>query len=171
MGGLASHHTVTLAASDDALRRWAFEAQPGARLLYASGTEPPRDQPVWLAVRALVDLGLIRTFSPRRADGQGFNFVVERIQGPIAIHDTTSREARVFAEIERCLAIGEPMPTDAQFARRCGFANADAASFAVRKLKDVKAGDRRIAVINWGPNEHRQAMILSTGQITIRRKL
>ncbi|MGO1304728.1 MAG: hypothetical protein ACTMKV_08075 [Sphingomonas parapaucimobilis] len=171
MGGLAAQTGgATLAASEAALRAWVFTARPGARLTFATGQEPPRDQPIWSAVRAMVDMGLISMFSPRRPDGRGFDYVAHRLPSPVAIHDDASREARVFAEIERCVAIGEPMPTDRQLARRCGFGHADEASYALRKLKARTAGDRRICVINHGPLEHRQAIILSTGGTTIRRK-
>lgn len=170
MGGLAGHTVIgTLAASEAALRAWVFEAQPGARVTFATGAEPPRDHPVWSAARAMIDMGLIRTFQPRRADGQGFDFVAQRLASPIALHDDASREARVFAELHRCIAIGEPMPTDRQLAKRCGLGHADEASYALRKLKAREAGDRRISVINWGPLEHRQVTILSSGLTSIRR--
>ncbi|WP_343526725.1 hypothetical protein [Sphingomonas sp.] len=170
MGGLVAHSGIaTLAASEAALRAWAFEAQPGARVVFATGQEPPRDQPVWTAARRLVDMGLIRTFHPRRADGKGFDYVAQRLPSPVAIHDNASREARVFAEIERCLSIGEPLPTDRQLALRCGLRHADEASYALRKLRARTAGDRRIAIINHGPTEHRQAIVLSTGRMTIRK--
>ena len=108
-----------MAASEAALRAWVFAAKPGARMTFATGREPPRDQPVWSAARALVDMGLISTFSPRRPDGLGFNYVAHRLPSPIAVHaDHASREARVFAEIQRCIAVGEPMATDKQLARR-----------------------------------------------------
>lgn len=172
MGGLSSHSVIVpLAASEAALRAWAFEAKAGARMTFATGHEPPRDHPVWSAARSLIDMGLIRTFQPRRPDGQGFDYVAQRLPSPIAIHDDASREARVFAEISRCIAIGEPMPTDRQLAKRCGLNHADEASYALRKLKAREAGDRRISVTNWGPLEHRQVTILSSGLMSIRRPL
>lgn len=169
MEGLAAHSLVgTLAASEAALRAWVFDAQPGARVTFATGEDPPRDQPVWQAAISLVDMGLIRTFHPRRPDGR-FDFVAQRLPSPIAVHDDASREARVFMELERCIAIGEPMPTDRQIAKRCGLKHEDEASYALRKLKAQAAGDRRISVTNWGPLEHRQVTILSSGLTSIRR--
>lgn len=173
MGGLSAHIAgITLAASEAALRTWAFEARPGARMTYATGAEPPRDQPVWQAATSLVDMGLIRTFNPRRPDKLGFDFVAERLPSPIALHpDGTSREERVFAEIERCVTVGEPMPTDRQLARRCGLNHADEASYALRRLKARSAGDRRIVIINNGPFQHRQVLILASGLMSIERPL
>ncbi|KQO57686.1 hypothetical protein [Sphingomonas sp. Leaf257] len=171
MGGLAAQSkAVTLAASEAALRQWVMMASIGDRLTFATGKEPPRNEPVWKAARSMVDLGLIRTFQPRRPDGRGFDFVAQRIESPIAIQDPCSRSVRVFAEIARCVAAGEPMPTDRQLAKRCGLAHADDASNALRKLKKPEAGDRQIHITNWGRQEHRQATILATGQMTIRRK-
>ena len=170
MGGLAAQtDAVTLAASDAALRQWVMAAHIGDRLTFATGAEPPRNEAVWRTARSMVDLGLIRTFQPRRPDGRGFDFVAQRIASPVVIQEPCSRAVRVFAEIERWFAAGEPMPTDRQMARRCGFNHADDASNALRKLKRPDAGERQIHITTWGRREHRQATILATGQTTIRR--
>jgi len=159
---------VTLTVDADALKSWAREAARGETIVYAIGFIPPRDRPVWRAAASLCDMGLVDLVTRRRGDGQT-EYLAQRKPSPIAISDDTSPPARVFAELARCAAAGEPMPTDPQLAKRCGLMSADQASYALRRLRAADAAARRVQVINWGPREHRQAIVLATGAMTPRR--
>lgn len=159
---------VTLALDAEELQRWAFQAATGAVLRYAVGRVPPRDKPVWQAARAACDAGLVTLTTRRLTDGQT-EYLAERITGPIAIDDPKTPTARVFGEIARCAAAGEPMPTDAALRLRCGLKTTDQASYALRVLREPRAGAQRVQIINWGPREHRQAIILATGAMTPRK--
>lgn len=159
---------VTLAVEAAELKRWAMHAAVGETLRYAVGYVPPRDKDVWSAARALSTAGLVQLNHRRLDDGQT-EYLATRVPSPIAITDPMAPVARVFDEIARCAWQGEPMPTDAALALRCGLTNADQASYAVRQLRHETAGERRIQVINWGVREHRQAIILATGAMTPRK--
>jgi hypothetical protein len=159
---------VTMSLEADVFRAWIMRAPPGLVLAYAVGAVPPRRRQVWHAARAAREAGLVQLSQRRLPDGRT-EYLATRLRGPIAIDDPKRPELRVFAELDRCADAGEPMPTDAALRLRCGLKSADQASYALRLLRRREAGARRVEIINWGPREHRQCLIVATGAMTPRK--
>lgn len=174
---MASQPTLTprmakgIAPAD--LDAWIDAARPGEWTVFAEGASIPRALPVWPHSVALVGDGLI-TVTHRPVDGRTWwEFVATRRSNApveaqpaavVASSDDDDPAERVFRLLKRYANFGRACPSNAELARSATLENAAAASWCVRKLRDLG----RIRIDDMGPMKPRVVTIVATGKSTLR---
>lgn len=150
---------------------WVSNAAAGDAVVYARGDAPPRQAAA--VARLMQDQGLIDLTRRRETTGR-FQFIIQRRAKPFAAPTTRARrfarssaETAILRMIRAAIRLRQPCPTNAEFAAGAGLSGRLAASYRLRRL--VAAGT--INLLDYGPFEHRVAVLVETGQATVRAKL
>lgn len=170
-GDRAVAESVTL--DGPGIVEWARRAQAGDMAVYAHGDIPPR--PVAAVAYTLHEQGLVDLTRRREASGV-WSFIVQRRAKAFG-HAPNRRSARHYGRataeavilrmIREAIRLRQPCPTNAEFAAAAGLSGRVAASYRLRRL--VAAG--KINLLDYGPFEHRVAVLVETGQATVRARL
>jgi hypothetical protein len=155
-----------------AMLDWVRQARAGDAAVYARGETCSR-QVAAMAAR-LQDQGLVDL--TRRREGRGWQFIIQRRAKAFRL-TADRRRGRKFARasaetvilrmIREAIRLKQPCPTNIEFADAAGLSGGLAASYRLRKL--VAAG--KIALIDHGEAERRVAVLIETGQATVRASL
>ncbi len=149
---------------------WVRKAKAGDMAVYARGETLSREVATVtfrLAQQGLIDLA-------QRREHVGRQYLMQRRS---KAYDATRRARRSFPRasaetvilrmIEEAIRLGQPCPTNAEFAKEAGLAGGVTASYRLRKL--VAAG--KIVLVDHGPFERRVAVLVATGGQTVRARL
>lgn len=151
---------------------WVRQAKPADAAVYHRGDALP--QPISAVALRLEAQGLVSL--TRKRAGDCFQFIVQRRAKafePVAgrrlrrSYGRASAETIILRMIRDAIRRRQPCPTNTQFAEAANLAGRLCASYRLRKL----VADGKIALIDHGPFEHRQAVMLDTGQSTVRAPL
>jgi hypothetical protein len=144
---------------------WAVAAPAGDRLVYAHVAPPlPSGDHGGARVRALVDAGLLTSFTSRTDDGER-DYVARRTAMAWPSAEEAAREdetMRVLSHLRRIVHAGQAMPSNREIARACGLRDKQAASYRLRVLGTE--GVIRIEMVRAGGVDQRVVTIVATGR-------
>lgn len=151
---------------------WVKRARAADAVVYAR--EGAASRHVLSLAARLSDQGLVDL--TRKADALGRQLIMQRraksfgmgltTRGSM-IHRRYSVEVLILRAIRTAARNGQPCPRNTELADTAGLSTAVAASYRLRKL--VRAG--KLTLIDHGPFEHRVAIIVETGETTVRAAL
>ena len=162
-----------LAAPVEQLEAWFASAAPGAREIYATGVDLPREAAAVALVRRWQGEGLVTMFQKRdEADARKINWIVERLDaaGKRAAPDapaeprrdaiTRSQLDELMGELRGCVIRRRACPSNRQLARMLDLGEGGKARRRVDYLVTLLANDGRIAVQSHGRNAPRTVTLL-----------
>ncbi len=151
---------------------WVRNAKPADMAVYARGDNPPRI--LAALVSRLSDQGLIDP--TRRRDGTGWQFLIQRRAKAFSAapgmrrgrnYGRASAETVILRMVREAIRLGQPCPTNSEFAEVAGLSGRLAASYRLRKL----VRDGKLTLVDHGPYERRVAILTESGLSTARAKL
>lgn len=151
---------------------WVRKAKAGDVAVYARGETLSRQ--VATVAGQMEDQGLVDL--TRRREGRGWQFIIQRRAKSFKPafdrrrgrnYGRASAETVILRMIREAIRLKQPCPTNIEFADAAGLSGGLAASYRLRKL--VKGG--KIALVDCGPDERRVAVLIETGQSTVRAPL
>lgn len=149
--------------------RWLASADPGARFVYAGGPVVPHEMAVVAIVREAVAAAEV-TSHQRKVEGR-WEYFVQRSRPDVEPRPGRSKRDAIPADsvkglmltiLKAAATVGHPCPTNAEFAKRLGLKDAEAARYEFNQL----AATGRIMVENRGPRQRRVVTIVSLGRST-----
>jgi hypothetical protein len=168
MGGIASATPPTLQQEVESAERveaWFAAARAGAQFVYARGASLPKQAPGALAVRKLLDQGLVITFQRKLAPFR-YEYVAQRRAEParrrtgaaIRLLEVGRAEINdecgdLLAELKRRGRHGETCGTNRELGEALGGLSPDRVSYLFKKLQKAErisvnsSGDERVVTI------------------------